>query len=245
MHKISSSSPGATSPNGCIGEEYLCAKLHLVDLAGSERAKRTGSDGMRFKEGVHINKGLLALGNVISALGDEKKRKEGLHVPYRDSDQVSKKGGMTGGFYDHRRSKLKFMNMIRPDIESIGEKEQELERVFARTVICRDLDVATKVARADGLDCITLEGDQVSKKGGMTGGFYDHRRSKLKFMNMIRQDTESIGEKEQELERGLPKNFTTRHLPKQDETVYLLDNIRALHISENYLLLAFTRGIKE
>ncbi|GER29955.1 kinesin-like protein [Striga asiatica] len=69
----------------CMSEEYLSAKLHLVDLAGSERAKRTGSDGLRFKEGVHINKGLLALGNVISALGDEKKRKEGVHVPYRDS----------------------------------------------------------------------------------------------------------------------------------------------------------------
>ncbi|KAL5206006.1 hypothetical protein ABZP36_034215 [Zizania latifolia] len=68
-----------------MGEDYLCAKLHLVDLAGSERAKRTGSDGLRFKEGVHINRGLLALGNVISALGDEKKRKEGAHVPYRDS----------------------------------------------------------------------------------------------------------------------------------------------------------------
>ncbi|KAH0695361.1 hypothetical protein KY285_022458 [Solanum tuberosum] len=71
--------------NECMTEEYLCAKLHLVDLAGSERAKRTGSDGLRFKEGVHINRGLLALGNVISALGDEKKRKEGVHVPYRDS----------------------------------------------------------------------------------------------------------------------------------------------------------------
>lgn len=35
--------------------------------------------------GIHINKGLLALGNVISALGDDKKRKEGGHVPYRDS----------------------------------------------------------------------------------------------------------------------------------------------------------------
>lgn len=68
-----------------VADDYLCAKLHLVDLAGSERAKRTGSDGLRFKEGVHINKGLLALGNVISALGDEKKRKEGAHVPYRDS----------------------------------------------------------------------------------------------------------------------------------------------------------------
>ncbi|MCO5593774.1 hypothetical protein L7F22_047791 [Adiantum nelumboides] len=32
-------------------EDFLCAKLHLVDLAGSERAKRTGTDGLRFKEG--------------------------------------------------------------------------------------------------------------------------------------------------------------------------------------------------
>eukprot|EP01018_Ginkgo_biloba_P036571 Gb_24604 [translate_table: standard] len=67
------------------GKEFLCAKHHLVDLAGSERAKRIGADGLRFKEGIHINKGLLALGNVISALGDEKKRKEGVHVPYRDN----------------------------------------------------------------------------------------------------------------------------------------------------------------
>ncbi|XP_057422816.1 kinesin-like protein KIN-4A isoform X2 [Lotus japonicus] len=83
MRKLSS--PTEISSNDTMNEEYLCAKLHLVDLAGSERAKRTGSDGLRFKEGVHINKGLLALGNVISALGDEKKRKEGAHVPYRDS----------------------------------------------------------------------------------------------------------------------------------------------------------------
>jgi hypothetical protein len=38
-----------------------------------------------YSKGIHINRGLLALGNVISALGDEKKRKEGVHVPYRDS----------------------------------------------------------------------------------------------------------------------------------------------------------------
>ncbi|KAL0432658.1 UNVERIFIED_CONTAM: Kinesin-like protein KIN-4C [Sesamum latifolium] len=68
-----------------VGDDVLHAKLHLVDLAGSERAKRTGADGTRLQEGIHINKGLLALGNVISALGDEKKRKEGGHVPYRDS----------------------------------------------------------------------------------------------------------------------------------------------------------------
>ncbi|KAI4366445.1 hypothetical protein MLD38_022322 [Melastoma candidum] len=84
MQRLNPIIPGETTCE-TLNEDYLCAKLHLVDLAGSERAKRTGSDGMRFKEGVHINRGLLALGNVISALGDEKKRKEGVHVPYRDS----------------------------------------------------------------------------------------------------------------------------------------------------------------
>lgn len=75
------------------------------------------------------------------------------------------------------------------------------QQVFSRTVICRDLDVATSVARANGLDCITLEGDQVSKKGGMTGGFYDSRRSKLKFMNIIKQSKSSILQKTDELEK--------------------------------------------
>ncbi|KAJ4724659.1 Structural maintenance of chromosomes protein [Melia azedarach] len=50
--------------------------------------------------------------------------------------------------------KLKFSPNFRP----------AFAQVFARTVICRDLDVCTRVARTDGLDCITLEGDQVSKK---------------------------------------------------------------------------------
>ncbi|KAK7251004.1 hypothetical protein RIF29_33855 [Crotalaria pallida] len=85
MRKLHSVSPSNDTSEEDMGEEYLSAKLHLVDLAGSERAKRTGSNGLRLKEGIHINKGLLALGNVISALGDEKKRKEGAHVPYRDS----------------------------------------------------------------------------------------------------------------------------------------------------------------
>ncbi|XP_071950999.1 chromosome-associated kinesin KIF4A-like [Antedon mediterranea] len=59
------------------------AKFHLVDLAGSERVKKTHAEGDRFREGVNINRGLLALGNVISALGDENGRKG--HVPYRNA----------------------------------------------------------------------------------------------------------------------------------------------------------------
>jgi hypothetical protein len=42
--------------------------------------------GTRLAEGIAINSGLLALGNVISALGDAKKRRaKGAHVPYRTS----------------------------------------------------------------------------------------------------------------------------------------------------------------
>ncbi|XP_003703069.1 kinesin-like protein 3A isoform X1 [Megachile rotundata] len=58
------------------------AKFHLVDLAGSERSKKTQATGERFKEGVNINKGLLALGNVISQLGEGGSMS---YVGYRDS----------------------------------------------------------------------------------------------------------------------------------------------------------------
>ena len=64
--------------------DIVTSKFHLVDLAGSERNKKTGTAGARFKESITINQGLLALGNVISALGDETRRAQN-HVPYRES----------------------------------------------------------------------------------------------------------------------------------------------------------------
>ena len=65
------------------GAKVLASKLHFVDLAGSERLKRTQAQGDRVKESISINSGLLALGNVISALGDPHKRSS--HIPYRNS----------------------------------------------------------------------------------------------------------------------------------------------------------------
>ena len=55
--------------------------LYLVDLAGSERVKKTGATDMRLEEAKKINVSLLALGNVISALSDNKTN----HISYRDS----------------------------------------------------------------------------------------------------------------------------------------------------------------
>jgi len=52
-------------------------------LAGSESLKKTGSTGDTMKEGININKGLLCLGNVITALTDTTKANR--HIPYRDT----------------------------------------------------------------------------------------------------------------------------------------------------------------
>lgn len=46
-----------------------------MDLAGSERIAKTGADGVRLKEGKHINKSLMALGNVINKLSDGEKHR--------------------------------------------------------------------------------------------------------------------------------------------------------------------------
>jgi hypothetical protein len=77
--------PGFASIADAGVSDYVTSKFHFVDLAGSERVKRTRAEGDRLKEGIHINCGLLSLGNVISALGDDKKRAAVSHVPYRDS----------------------------------------------------------------------------------------------------------------------------------------------------------------
>lgn len=83
MNDASSRSHAIFTVNITIGHSTK-AKFSLVDLAGSERSKKTKATGVRFAEGVKINEGLLALGNVISALG----------------------GGNSTGFVSYRDSKL-------------------------------------------------------------------------------------------------------------------------------------------
>lgn len=66
-----------------IDQNVRIAKMSLIDLAGSERASATSAKGTRFREGTNINRSLLALGNVINALADTKRKNQ--HIPYRNS----------------------------------------------------------------------------------------------------------------------------------------------------------------
>ncbi|XP_048187288.1 kinesin-like protein KIF27 isoform X4 [Perognathus longimembris pacificus] len=73
----------ASDDGSWYSHRHIISKFHFVDLAGSERVTKTGNTGERFKESIQINSGLLALGNVISALGDP--RRKSSHIPYRDA----------------------------------------------------------------------------------------------------------------------------------------------------------------
>ena len=76
------------SANSVDDVQQMSSKLTFVDLAGSERIKRTGAEGQRLKEGIQINSGLFNLGQVINALADDQRLKQGCKqsfVPYRNS----------------------------------------------------------------------------------------------------------------------------------------------------------------
>lgn len=82
------------SEKGADGMNHIRAgKLNLVDLAGSERQSKTQAVGDRLKEATNINKSLLTLGNVISALVDG----TSTHIPYRDSKLTKLLADSLGG----------------------------------------------------------------------------------------------------------------------------------------------------
>lgn len=97
------------SRNKQTGQKTI-GKLSLVDLAGSERVSKTGATKDRLKEALSINKSLSALGNVISALGDGKKK----HIPYRDNKLTMLMEDSLGG----NAKTLMFVNVSPADYNS-------------------------------------------------------------------------------------------------------------------------------
>ncbi|KAG9266797.1 kinesin-like protein KIF14 isoform X1 [Astyanax mexicanus] len=70
------------------GEEHvhrIISRINLVDLAGSERCATAQTSGDRLREGASINKSLLTLGKVISALSEQAQSRKKVFIPYRES----------------------------------------------------------------------------------------------------------------------------------------------------------------
>ncbi|EPQ26730.1 uncharacterized protein PFL1_05709 [Pseudozyma flocculosa PF-1] len=53
------------------------------------------------------------------------------------------------------------------------------QQIFGKTIICPNLDVASAYVRSHGVNAISLDGDKIERKGSLTGGYHDPRRSRL------------------------------------------------------------------
>jgi len=86
--------------------------------------KRTGAEGERAREGIKINEGLLALGNVINALADEERVSKGekVYVPYRQSKLTRLLQDALGG-----NSQTLFMACVSPSDTNASETLSSLK----------------------------------------------------------------------------------------------------------------------
>jgi structural maintenance of chromosome 3 (chondroitin sulfate proteoglycan 6) len=53
--------------------------------------------------------------------------------------------------------------------------ENAVKHVFDKLLLCRNSDVATLLAKQYHMDCVLVDGDLVSRKGALTGGYVDLR----------------------------------------------------------------------
>ncbi|CAJ0572595.1 unnamed protein product, partial [Mesorhabditis spiculigera] len=79
--------------------------------------------------------------------------------------------------------------------------ENVFRQVFAGTVIVRTIQVGQQMAKHEGFDAVTLDGDQIHKRGALTGGYIDRKKSKLETFNAIREKNQGLEEFSGELER--------------------------------------------
>ncbi|KAG7131654.1 Chromosome segregation protein sudA like [Verticillium longisporum] len=78
--------------------------------------------------------------------------------------------------------------------------EKAFQQVFGKVVVCRTLAIATQYARSHGVDAITPEGDQASKRGAMTGGYIEPGRSRLEAVHALNQARDSHEHLQSQLE---------------------------------------------
>lgn len=82
--------------------------------------------------------------------------------------------------------------------------EKAMSQVFGKTVVCPSLAVAAQYARSHGCSAITPDGDTANKKGAMTGGYIDPRKSRLeavRALNKWRDEYETLRGRADEIKR--------------------------------------------
>ena len=86
--------------------------------------------------------------------------------------------------------------------------EKSFQQVFGKTCVCRDLTIAAAYVKSHGINTITLDGDKVDRKGALTGGYHDVRRSRIEAIKNVkswRMKHETENAKSQEVKNSITK----------------------------------------
>ncbi|UPR00521.1 kinesin [Chloropicon primus] len=186
-----------TTPEG--DEMIKCGKLNLVDLAGSENISRSGAKKERAREAGEINKSLLTLGRVISALVERQS-----HIPYRDSKLTRLLRDSLGG-----KTKTCIIATIAPTALCLDETLNTLDYAQRAKSIKNRPEVNRKISKTTLIKDLTVEIDRLKADLIATrekNGIYlsnAHHESLLTTQKELQEQVQSletqIEEKEEEL----------------------------------------------
>lgn len=174
-----------------LGGSMIVSSLNLVDLAGSERISHTGAEGVRLKEGAHINKSLFTLERVIKKLSDPKSG--GGHIPYRDSKLTRMLQSALGG-----NSKTAIICTMTPSIVYVEESQMTLK--FASSAknivtrpqvneICKTKSIKQKYEKK-----ISSLQDQISLLMSQLGG-----NKEAELLRLLKDARHQLGQKDKEI----------------------------------------------
>jgi structural maintenance of chromosome 3 (chondroitin sulfate proteoglycan 6) len=93
---------------------------------------------------------------------------------------------------------------VKPLVEVLKFKttfEKAFMQIFGKTLLCGSMEVAANVARLNKMSCITLDGDQVSSRGAMSGGYYDPSSSRLSAHKEVKKFKALIAQQKQDREQ--------------------------------------------
>nr|CCA17167.1 structural maintenance of chromosomes protein 3 put [Albugo laibachii Nc14] len=91
-------------------------------------------------------------------------------------------------------TKLKFSSDIRKAVLT----------AFGKKLLCKDLDICVRYAEVSNMDCLTLDGDLVHRRGALNGGYRDPHRSRTRAIMEVqraRSELEDIRLQEKKAQR--------------------------------------------
>ena len=89
------------------------------------------------------------------------------------------------------------IEMLKYDVRFDGP----IKQVFGKSVVCKDLDTCDSAARKHNVTAVTFGGDRVGRKGDISGGYHDKRKSRLDAVcnlilatNQLEEETKRLAE---------------------------------------------------